>query len=230
MLPKKTASLLLLLLFFIPSIQAQQTNRYSEQLANFERFVNEQMRADQIVGLSIGFVKGDFVWAQGFGYADLENKTPAKPESAYRLASVTKPMTAVAILQLVEAGKINLDAEVQTYVPYFPHKPWPVKVGPLLGHLAGIPHYVNYDLEGHFKDHKDTRAAIAVFENFDLVAQLELHPRVANLYDSIGEFYLNKGDTEQSISYYQKALEIDPNFQNAKTMLEKITAQSAANE
>ncbi|HSK70634.1 MAG TPA: serine hydrolase domain-containing protein [Pyrinomonadaceae bacterium] len=60
------------------------------------------MKADGTVGLSVGFIKDDFVWTKGFGYADLENKVPAKAESAYRLTSVTNPMTAVAVLQLAE--------------------------------------------------------------------------------------------------------------------------------
>ena len=153
------------------ALPAQTDNRYAEQIEVFEEFVTQQMKSDRIPGISIGFMKDDFVWTKGFGYADLENKSPAKAESAYRLASVTKPMTAIAILQLVEKGKIDLDAEVQAYVPYFPKKPWQVKVGLLLGHLGGISHYRNYDLEGHFKDHKDTREAIAVFEDFDLVAE-----------------------------------------------------------
>ena len=91
------------------------------------------MALDKTVGMTIGFMKDDFVWVKGYGYADLENNSPAKAESAYRLASVTKPMTAIAVLQLVEKGKINLDAEVQTYVPYFPKKPWPVTVRQVLG-------------------------------------------------------------------------------------------------
>jgi tetratricopeptide (TPR) repeat protein len=52
---------------------------------------------------------------------------------------------------------------------------------------------------------------------------VELHPREANLYDSIGEFYLNTGQKEKAVEYYRKALEVNPNFENAKRMLEKIT-------
>jgi CubicO group peptidase (beta-lactamase class C family)/tetratricopeptide (TPR) repeat protein len=141
------------------------------QLKEFEDFVDAQMKRDKVPGLSIGFIKGDEVWAKGYGFADLENKLPARAESMYRLASVTKPMTAAAVLQLAEKGKINLDAEVQTYVSYFPKKNFPVTVRQLLGHLGGISHYKNYDAEGHFKDAKTTRQAIAVFESFDLVAE-----------------------------------------------------------
>ena len=153
------------------SVSAQTANPYQTGLAEFEEFVKKQMAADKIPGLSVGFLKDDVMWAKGFGYADLENKTPAKAESMYRLASVNKPMTAAAVLQLVEKGKISLDAEVQTYVSYFPKKKFPVTVRLLLAHLGGISHYKNYDAEGHFKDRKNTRESVAVFENFDLVAE-----------------------------------------------------------
>jgi CubicO group peptidase (beta-lactamase class C family) len=144
---------------------------YAEALKAFEKFVSEQMEIQRIPGLSIGFVKDDFIWTKGFGYADLENKVTAKPESSYRLASVTKTITAIAVLQLVEKGKIDLDAEVQTYVPYFPKKKWPVTVRQLLGHLGGISHYKNHDVESHIKVHKNTKEALNIFQDFDLIAE-----------------------------------------------------------
>ena len=79
------------------------------------------------------------MWAAGFGYSDLENHVPAKADSAYRLASVTKSMTAIGVLKLVEQGKIDLDAEVQTYTPYYPKKESPITVRQVLGHLGGDP-------------------------------------------------------------------------------------------
>ncbi|HEY8558759.1 MAG TPA: serine hydrolase [Pyrinomonadaceae bacterium] len=152
------------------------------QIKEFEEFVSAQMAVDKVPGLSVGYMKGDEIWAKGFGFADLENRAPARAESMYRLASVTKPMTAAAVLQLAEKGKLDLDAEVQTYVPYFPKKNFPVTVRQLLGHLGGISHYKNYDAEGRFKDFKDTRQSIAVFENFDLVAE----PGTRYSYSSYG--------------------------------------------
>jgi len=143
----------------------------AEAIAAFEQFTAEAMRLDGTTGLSIAFIKDDFVWAKGFGCADLENMVPAKPESSYRLASITKTITAFTVLQLVEEGKVDLDAEVQTYVPYFPKKKWPVTVRQLLSHLGGISHYRNDGVEGHIKDPKNTRQAIAIFQDFDLVAE-----------------------------------------------------------
>lgn len=153
------------------SAQAQTADKYADKLRAFEEFVREQMEKNKVPGLTVGFVKDDYVWVKGFGSADLENRVPAKAESSYRLASVQKSMTAAAILRLVEEGKIDLDAEIQTYVPYFPKKKFPVTVRQLLYHLGGIPHYVNRDVEQHFKVHKTTREAIAIFENYDLVAE-----------------------------------------------------------
>ena len=164
------------------SSSAKAAGQYTQAIQRFEEFARKQMALDKTVGLTIGFMKGDFVWAKGYGYADLENMSPAKAESAYRLASVTKPMTALAVLQLVEKGKIDLDAEVQTYVPYFPKKQWPVTVRQVLGHLGGISHYKNPENELHIKNHKNTREAIAIFENFDLLAE----PGTRYSYSSYG--------------------------------------------
>ena len=213
----KIFALSLLLTLFVPTqlpVLAQKpkavknspsaARQYAKELALFEEFVRKQMALDQTVGLSIGFMKDDVVWVKGYGSADLENKVPAKPDSAYRLGSITKPMTAVAVMQLVEKGKINLDAEVQTYVPYFPKKPWPVTVRQLLGHLGGISHYKNAAQELHIKTRKTTREAIAVFENFDLVAE----PGTRYSYSSYGYNLLGaviEGASGMSYGDYMRA-------------------------
>ncbi|OZC01786.1 serine hydrolase domain-containing protein [Rubricoccus marinus] len=86
-------------------------------------------------------VDGATVWSEGFGLADLEQRVPVTTETRFRIASVSKPMTAVAVAQLVEAGALDVDAPVQTYVPAFPEKRWAVTTRALGGHLAGIRHY-----------------------------------------------------------------------------------------
>ena len=148
----------------------------------FEQFAEETMKAQKMPGLSVAVMHGDFRWSRGFGFADIENEVPARADSSYRMASVTKPMTAVAVLKLVEEGKIDLDAEVQTYVPYFPRKVHKVTVRQLLAHQGGISHYRDYEKEGHFRDPKTTREAIAVFSDWDLVNE----PGAAYRYTSYG--------------------------------------------
>lgn len=176
---KKTTTILLILLsilFINPSLHPglesrEETQSYGEAIQKFEQYAEKKMRIDKIPGLSIGFMKDDFTWARGFGYSDLENKVKAKPQSSYRMASVSKTFTAIAVLKLAEQEKIDLDEEVQTYVPYFPQKKWPVTVRQLLGHLGGISHYKNYDQEGHIKKHMNTEQAISVFKDFEMVAE-----------------------------------------------------------
>ncbi len=144
---------------------------FGEAIQKFEQYVEKKMKTDRIPGLSIGFMKDEFTWAKGFGYSDLENMVKAKPQSSFRMASVSKTFTAIAVLKLVEDGEIDLDKEVQTYVPYFPQKKWPVTVRQLLGHLGGISHYKDYDKEGHFKHPMNTEQAVSVFKDFELVAE-----------------------------------------------------------
>lgn len=171
----KKRLLFFFLLFLVFQISYAQHKISPAQLEEFRAFVKAQMDRDQIPGMTIGYIswneKDETLWVEGFGYSDLENKVTAKAETAYRLGSISKPLTATAILQLAEQGKIDLDAEIQKYVPYFPKKKWPVTIRQLLGHLGGISHYQNYDVEGRIKEHKNTREAIAIFENFDLVGQ-----------------------------------------------------------
>ena len=86
-------------------------------------------------------VDGETVWSEGFGYADLEHRVPMSPAVKFRVGSISKSMTAAAVATLVEAGRLDLDAPVQRYVPSFPEKAYPITTRQLGGHLAGIRHY-----------------------------------------------------------------------------------------
>ena len=85
-------------------------------------------------------VDNQLTLSKGYGLADLEKKVPARHDTVYRLASLTKSLTAIAVMQLVAGGKLDLDAPIQKYCPIFPEKQWPVTSRQLLTHLAGIRH------------------------------------------------------------------------------------------
>jgi len=96
-------------------------------------------------GLSIGLVYDQaLVWAKGFGWADVARKVPATPQTIYRIASITKLFTSTAILQLRDAGKLQLDDPVRRHLPWFkvqnryPDAP-PITIRHLLTHTAGLP-------------------------------------------------------------------------------------------
>ena len=100
------------------------------------------MAANSIPGISVAVVEsGEYEWSAGFGMADLENFVPATSQTLYRLASISKPITATAAMLLWQQGKLDLDAPVQKYCPAFPQKDTPITTRQLLGHLSGIRHY-----------------------------------------------------------------------------------------
>ncbi len=103
-----------------------------------------QQRLPEYPGLSIAVGIDDrIVWAEGFGWADIEQRVPVRPSSRFRVGSVAKPMTASLLGLLYEEGRIDLDAPVQAYVPTFPEKRSPISTRLLAGHLAGIRDYEN---------------------------------------------------------------------------------------
>src|ERR1700676_1729409 len=131
---------------------AQDKGLSGERRAKIDKAVSAFMSASSVPGVSVAVVQhGQPIWSAGFGMSDLEDFTPATSSTLYRLGSISKPITAVAILQLFERGKLDLDAPVQKYCPAFPHKCSPITSRQLLGHLAGIRHY-NKDGKGDVPD------------------------------------------------------------------------------
>lgn len=93
-------------------------------------------------GLSVAVgVGGDIVWAEGFGWADMETRVPVAPGMRFRIGHTSKALTSAGVGLLLEQGRLHLEDEIQTYVPAFPRKQWPVTLRQLMGHVAGIRHY-----------------------------------------------------------------------------------------
>jgi CubicO group peptidase (beta-lactamase class C family) len=90
-------------------------------------------------GLSVAVgVGGDLVWAEGFGWADLDKRVPVTPNHRFRIGTASTVLTSAAVGLLLEKDDLKLDDEIQAYVPEFPKKPWPVTLRRLMGHLAGV--------------------------------------------------------------------------------------------
>jgi serine beta-lactamase-like protein LACTB, mitochondrial len=133
-------------------LYAQTKSLSAEKRAQIEKAASGFLAANSVPGISVAVVQdGELVWSAGFGMADLENFVPATRYTLFRLGSISKPISATAILQLSERGKLDLDAEVQKYCPAFPKKEWPITTRELLGHLGGIRHY-NPDGKGDIPD------------------------------------------------------------------------------
>ncbi len=90
-------------------------------------------------GLSVAVgIDGDLVWAEGFGFADLKTSAPVTPAHRFRIGTASTVFTSAAAGLLLENGRLKLEGEIQTYVPPFPRKQWPVTPRVLMGHTAGL--------------------------------------------------------------------------------------------
>jgi CubicO group peptidase (beta-lactamase class C family) len=115
---------------------------YKSAIAQASKLITDTMAVLKVPGSAIAVMKnGKVIWSAGFGYADLEQQVPATAKTAFRVGSISKSLTSVALGRLVQEGKLDLDQPVQRYVPTFPQKQWPITVRQVAGHIAGIRHY-----------------------------------------------------------------------------------------
>ncbi len=149
----------------------QQRGPAPPHLEEIHAAVRRTMARAKIPGLTVAVARQGMVWSQGYGRADVENSVPATPRTVYRLGSISKPITAVAALQLAERRQLDLDAPVQNYVPSFPAKPWPITSRQLLGHLGGIRHYKSLEEVNSTRHYDDLLAPLEIFQNDPLVAE-----------------------------------------------------------
>lgn len=114
---------------------------YRDAIEEGRSIARSLVAEENLPGLSLAVaVHGEIVWAEGFGWADLENQTPVMPETLFRIGGVSETLTAAAVGLLSERGRLDLDAPVQRYVPSFPEKEWPISTRQLMAHTAGIRH------------------------------------------------------------------------------------------
>jgi serine beta-lactamase-like protein LACTB, mitochondrial len=159
---------------------AQEAKPSPEKRAQIEAAVSKFMADSHAPGVSIAVVEnGEYEWGAGFGFADLENNVPASEHTLYRLGSISKTVTSIGALELVERGELDLDAPVQKYCPAFPQKQKPITTREVMGHLGGIRHYIDgpNDLETNNTKHFDnpTQAGLDFFKNDPLVADPGTH-------------------------------------------------------
>jgi CubicO group peptidase (beta-lactamase class C family) len=99
------------------------TGHDNPNLASFDKLMVSFVKEQRVPGASLAVTrKQRLVYARGFGFADVEKKTPVEPDALFRIASITKPFTAVAILHLVDQGKLRLTDKVTDIVritPFF---------------------------------------------------------------------------------------------------------------
>jgi CubicO group peptidase (beta-lactamase class C family) len=130
--------------FAAVSAPAALPAKAQDALRVFDHWVQTKATEREQPGLSIGIVRDqELVFAKGYGYADLNNRMPATPQTLYRVASITKLFTATSVMQLRDAGKLRLDDPVAKHVDWFRLRSAkgevPIQIWHLMTHLSGLP-------------------------------------------------------------------------------------------
>lgn len=177
-----------LLLNYVSVVNAQIENRLARELLEQTRFNTGAVAISAAVSLN-----GKIVFSEGTGYANLENEVPATGSTVYRIASISKPISAIGVMQLIERGLVSLDDPIQKYVPAFPEKlKGTVTILHLLTHSSGVRHY-NPGEFGKMEHFATLEDAIQIFKD----DPLRYEPGTDNSYTTYG-FNLLQGVIEKA--------------------------------
>lgn len=167
----RLASAVLLVMPRAGAAQASPTG--AVDTLSIRRAVSAWMQHHRAPALSIAIaLDGKPAWSAGFGQADPENGVAATPHTPYRLASITKSITAAAVMMLAEKGLLDLDAPIQRYCTAYPPKRWPVTARQLLAHLAGVRHHsIRESMWPNTVHYESVTASLEKFRNDDLEAE-----------------------------------------------------------
>ena len=112
----------------VPSVtRSALVPEWSGAVEQGRQIARASVTEQNLPGLSVAVgAGGDIVWAEGFGWADLEKRVPVAPETRFRIGTASTVLTSAAVGLLLEQNRLKLDDEIQAYVPAFPKKPWAV--------------------------------------------------------------------------------------------------------
>ncbi len=182
---------------------------YQDVAERLQKLIEHELRTKAIPACSIALVDGaETVWSAGFGVADPQRQTPATAETAYRVGSVSKLFTDIAVMQLVERGELDLDAPVTDYLPEFqPRNPFkkPITLRQLMCHRAGL---VREPPVGNYFDPTEPSLADTVrsLNRTALVYPPEMRIKYSNAGVGVVGYVLEKTQREPFAEYLDKAV------------------------
>lgn len=167
---------------------AGQTTDRSELAAAVDSIAMAPIEAGQVAGMSVAVVRhGQILVLRPYGMADLELEVSTPAEAVYEIGSITKQFTASAVLQLVEAGKINLDADLTDYLPDYDTKGRKIAVRRLMDHTSGIRGYTEIPaFWGMMARDLPRDSIVALFES----EPFDFEPGQALIYNNSAYFLL----------------------------------------
>jgi serine beta-lactamase-like protein LACTB len=124
----------------VPSVtRSTPPSQWAGAVDQARQMARADLVEENLPGLSVAVgVGGEIVWAEGFGWADLDERVRVSPEMRFRIGTASIALTSAAAGLLLDQGKLQLDDEVQRYVSAYPKKERPVTLRALMGHVAGV--------------------------------------------------------------------------------------------
>lgn len=170
-------------------MQSAPLPRWAGAVEKGRQLVRARLTEQNLPGLSVAVGVGDarigdarsvqeIIWAEGFGWANLETRVPVAPGMRFRIGHASKALTSAAVGLLLEKKRLRLDDEIQIYVPAFPRKQWPVTLRQLMGHTAGVRHYRDTEWGDKPSEHCERASeGLRLFETAPLLFEPETYYR-----------------------------------------------------
>ncbi|MDX9927547.1 MAG: serine hydrolase [Bacteroidales bacterium] len=129
--------------YFITVPLAAQPLNVKKLAVDYDKMLLEQFKPDETGCAALVAKDGQVIYTRAFGMANLELNVPMQPDMVFRIGSITKQFTAVAILQLMEQGKLSLQDDITKFIPDYPTQAYTITIEHLLTHTSGIKSYTN---------------------------------------------------------------------------------------
>jgi CubicO group peptidase (beta-lactamase class C family) len=216
-------------LIFFPQLHRAQ-NAQDRFKTRLRPIIEKVMEQRSIPGFAIAVVHNQkVVYAEGFGVRSLENKNDKiTPQSLFHMASITKPFVATSVMQLVENGKVDLDAPIVKYLPYFRLKDERfaiITVRQMLSHLSGMPDVDDYEWDKPQYDDGALERYVRSLSNQSLIAAPGAGFRYSNMaYEVLGDLIAKVSG--MTFEDYVRTRILEPLGMKSSTLLMKQAAPS----
>ena len=200
-----TVTVMLSLIFaFVTADTTAQSLTPKQLTAEYDKILSDQFKPGETGCAALVAKNGQVIYRKAFGMADLELNVPMQPEMVFRIGSITKQFTAIAILQLMEQGKLSLQDEITKYIPDYPMHGHSITIEHLLTHTSGIKSYTNVP-----EFQKFIRTDMKPEEVIDLIKSkpMEFAPGTKWNYNNSGYFLLGYIIEKVSGKTYQEYLQ-----------------------
>jgi CubicO group peptidase (beta-lactamase class C family) len=199
----KKSSLLLALSLLLNHAFAQQKDD-KQLFSEFDKMLSEQFKTNETGATALVSRNGQIIYKKAFGMANLEYNIPMQVDNIFRIGSITKQFTGVAILQLMEQGKLNLQDDITKFIPDYPVHGHHITIEHLLTHTSGIQSYTNMN---DFSEKLTLDLKPSELINYFKNQPMEFAPGTNWKYNNSGYFLLGSIIEKVSGKTYQQYVE-----------------------